>query len=74
MGTPLNALTAHNYDNIEETMQILHAAKKSKMLDTLENYRIYVVCSKSIEPSGDRKHLLINETGDTNKRCNNQHI
>jgi hypothetical protein len=40
--------TAHNYESIEETMKILHVAKKSKMLDTLENCYIYKITKHGI--------------------------
>jgi hypothetical protein len=41
--------TTHNYDNIDETMEILYAAKKSRMLDTLENYYIYKKTKQGIQ-------------------------
>jgi hypothetical protein len=35
--------TTHNYDTMEKTMNILHVEKKRQMLDTLENYYIYML-------------------------------
>jgi hypothetical protein len=32
--------TTHNYDTIEQTMEILHLEKKGKMLSALESYHI----------------------------------
>jgi uncharacterized protein YbcI len=39
--------TTHNYDNIDETMEIIYISKKSRMLDTLEN--IYGITKQEIQ-------------------------
>jgi hypothetical protein len=41
--------TAHNYDDIEETLKILQIAKKNKMLDMLENYCMYKITKQGIQ-------------------------
>jgi hypothetical protein len=35
-------LKAHNYDNMEKTMKILYVERKGQMLNTSENYYIYI--------------------------------
>jgi hypothetical protein len=32
----------HDYDAIEKTMKILHVEKKGQILDTLENFYVYI--------------------------------
>jgi hypothetical protein len=41
--------TAHNYENIEKIMIILHIEKKGKMLDTLQNSYIYKIAKQGIQ-------------------------
>jgi hypothetical protein len=41
--------TGHKCANIDETLDILHIQRKGKMMNTLENYRIYEACKLQIQ-------------------------
>jgi hypothetical protein len=48
--------TGHEYDTLDQSMEILHTEKKGSKLNTLERFHIYDITKKGLQMNNTPRH------------------